>query len=108
MSAVRAPSGVQHNRQVQTANNAVKDYTEQRKLLRLLRGAMKRAGRLPAGRTGRMLDFPVAHYSPRDEGPLRPSRRCHSFVVAVDQEGDEAWIVDLLLLQPAQEVAASF
>ena len=53
--------------------------------------------------------FPVAYHSPRDEGPLRPFQPSrHSFVVVVDREGEETWIVDPLHLQPAQDLAVRF
>ena len=51
----------------------------------------------------------MAYHGPRDEGaphPSRPSR--HSFVVDVDREGEETWIVDPLHPQPAQDLAVSF
>ena len=103
------PSSVARNRQPQGTNNALHDYIEQRKSLHTLQGAMKRAGWLPARRTGRMPGFLVAHHSRRDEGPLRPSQPSrHSFVVAVDRESEETWIVDPLLLQPAEDLAVSF
>ena len=73
VSTVCTLSGRQRNRQIQTANNAVKDYIEQSKLLHTLKGAMKRAGKLPARRTAPMPDFPEAHHNPRYDGPLRPS-----------------------------------
>ena len=38
--------------------------------------------------------------------PSRPSR--HSHVVAVDREDEEAWIVDPLHQQPAQDLGVSF
>ena len=90
VSAVRAPSGAQRNRQLQTANNAPQAYTEQRKSVHTLQGAMKRRAWLSAGPTGRMPDFPVPSHSPRDEGSLHSSQpSCHSFVVGVDLEGEE-------------------
>ena len=69
---------------------------------------MKRKAWLAAGRTGRMPDFPLAYHKPRDEGLLHPSQPSHhSFVVVVDREGEETWIVDPVLLQPAQDEAVS-
>ena len=53
VSLVRASSGAQRNRQLQTANNALQDYTQQTKSLHTLRGAMKRATCLPACRAHR-------------------------------------------------------
>ena len=44
MSAVRDPSGAQRNKELHSANSALHDYTEQRKLLKTLQGVMKRAG----------------------------------------------------------------
>ena len=74
-----------------------------------MQGAMRRARWLPAGRSAHMPGFPVAYHSPHDEGPLLPSQPSrNSFVVAVDREGKETWIVDLLLLQPARDLATSF
>ena len=106
LAGVRAPSGVQRNRQLQTSTNALDAYVEQRRSLHKLQGAMMRARWLPAGRSGRMPNFPLAYHSPRDEGPLLPSKPIrHSFVVAVDREGEETWIVDPLLLQPAWDPA---
>ena len=99
---VRGPSGVQRNRQLQKSNAALDDLRERRQTVRSLHGALKRAGWLPAGRAGRLPDFPQAYHSPRDEGALNPSRSSrHSYVVAVDREDEEAWIVDPLHLQPA-------
>ena len=70
---------------------------------------MRRAQGLRAGRTGHMLDFPVAYNILRDERALQPSRPSgHSFVAAVDREGEERWIVDPLHLQPVQSLAVSF
>ena len=55
-----------------------------------------------------MPDFSLAHHNPRDEGPLCPSQPSHhSFVVVVDREGEETWIVDPLPLQLAQDLAVS-
>ena len=72
-------------------------------------GALRRAGWLPAGRAGRLPDYPQAYHSPRDEGALDPSRpNRHSYVVAVDREDEEAWIVDPLHLQPAHDVGVRF
>ena len=77
--------------------------------MRSLQGALKRAGWLPAGRAGRLPDLPQAYHSPRDEGALDPSRPSrHSYVVAVDREDEEAWIVDPLQVQPAQDLGVSF
>ena len=109
VAGVRAPSDTQRNRQLQTSNHALDMYVEQRRSLLKLQGAIRRARWLPARRFGHMPDFPVAYHSPRDEGPLLPSQPSrHSFVVAVDSEGEETWIVDPLLLQPAQDLASSF
>ena len=109
MSAVLAPSGIQRDMQLQSANNSLQNYTEQRESLHMLQGAMERAGWLSAGRIGRMADVLVAHHSRRDEGILRPSQHGrHSFVVAVEREGEETWIVDRLLLEPLQDLAVSF
>ena len=109
VAGVSAPSGTQRNKHLQTSNNAMDEYVEQRRSLHKLQGAMRRAGSLPTGRSGHMPDFSVAYHSPRDEGRLIPSQPSrHSFVVAVDQEGEETWIVDPLLLQPAQDMAVSF
>ena len=77
--------------------------------MRSLQGALKRAGWLPAGHAGRLPDFPQAYHSPWDEGALDPSRPSrHSYVVAVDREDEEAWIVDPLHLRPAQVLGVSF
>ena len=106
---VRAPSGAQRNRQLQNSNAALDDLRERRQTMRSLHGALKRAGWLSAGRAGRLPDFLQAYHSPRDAGaldPSRPSRR--SYVVAVDQEDEEAWIVDPFHLQPAQDLGVSF
>ena len=106
---VRAPSGAHRNRQLQTSNAPLDDLRERRQTVRCLQGALKRAGWLPAGRAGRLPDFPQAYHSPRDEGALDPSRLSrHSYVVAVDREDEEAWIVDPLHLQPAQDRGVSF
>ena len=102
VASVRAPSGAQRNRQLQSSNPALAECVERRRSLHKLQGAMRRAHWLPAGPTGHMPDFPVAYHNPRDEGPLRPSRPSpHSFVVAVDREGEETWIVDPLHLHGA-------
>ena len=74
-----------------------------------LQGAMRRAGWLPAARSGYLPDFQVAYHNARGEGPVlssQPSR--HSFIVGVDREGEETWIPDPLLLQPARDLAVSF
>ena len=106
---VRVPSGAQRNRRLQSSNTALAKYVERRRSLQKQQGAMKRVHWRPAGRTGHMPDFPVAYHSPRDEGPLRPSRPGrHSFVVAVDREGEETWVVDPLHLQPAQDLVVGF
>ena len=106
---VRAPSGAQRNRQLQSLNAALAEFQERRRTVWRLQGAMRRAGWLPAGRTGHMPNYPVAYHSPRHEGALHPSRHSrHSFVVAVDREGEGTWIVDPLHLQPAQDLAVSF
>ena len=54
---VRAPSGVQGNRQLQNSNAALDDLRERRQTVRSLQGALKRAGWLPARRAGRLPDF---------------------------------------------------
>ena len=109
VASVRAPLGAQRHRQLQSSNTALAEYEERRRSLHKLQGAMRRAHWLPTGRTGHLPDFPVAYHSARDEGLLRPSRPGrHSFVVAVDREGEETWIVDPLHLQPAQDLAVSF
>ena len=106
---VRAPSGARRNRQLQTSNAALDDLRERRQTVRSLQGALKRAGWLPARRAGRVPDFPQAYHSLRDEGALDPSCPSrHSYVVAVDREDAEAWIVDPLHLQPAQDPGVSF
>ena len=106
---VRAPSGAQRNRQLQSSNAALADLRERRRTQRSLQGALRRAARLPAGRAGRLPDYPQAYHSPRDEGVLDPSRRSrHSYVVDVDREDEVAWIVDPLHLQPAQDQGVSF
>ena len=106
---VRAPSGAQRNRRLQSSNAALDDLRERRRTLGSLQGALRRAGWLPAGRAGRLPDYPQAYHSPRDEGALDPSRPSrHSYVVAVDREDEEAWIVDPLHLQPAQDPGVSF
>ena len=106
---VRAPSGAQREGQLRNSNTALDELRERRRTLRSLHGALRRAGMLPAGPVGRMPEYPQAYHSPRDEGaldPTRPSR--HSYVVAVDREDEEAWIVDPLHLQSAQDLGVSF
>ena len=106
---VRAPSGAPRNRQLQSSNTALDDFRERGRTLRSLHGALRRAGWLLAGRAGRLLDYPQAYHSPRDEGALDPSRpNRHSYVVAVDREDEQTWIPDLLHLHPAQDLALSF
>ena len=106
MSAVCTPSGAQRNSKLQSANNAVQDYTEQRKWLHTLQGAMKHAVWLPVGH---MPDFPLVHHNPRDRGPLHLSRPSgHCFVVGLDPESEETWIVHPLLLPPVQDLSVSF
>ena len=106
---VRAPLGAQRNRQLQSSAAALAEFRERRPTLWRLQGAMRRAGWLLAGRTGHLPNYPVAYHSPQDEGALHPSRPSrHSFVVGVDREGEETWIVDPLHSQPAQDLAVSF
>ena len=99
---VRAPSGAQRNRQLQSSNTALAQFQETRQTLWRPQGAMRRARWLTAGRSGHLPDRPVTYHNPRDEGALHPSLPSrHSFVVAMDREGEETWIVDRLHLQPA-------
>ena len=64
VAKVRAPSGAQRNPHLQNSNAALDDLRERRQTV--LQGALKRAGWLPAGRAGRLPDFPQAYHSPRD------------------------------------------
>ena len=70
------------------------------------------AAQAARGHEARALAACKAHrpyHNPCDEWPLRPSRPSrHSFVVPVDREGGETWIVDPLHLQPPQDLAVSF
>ena len=69
---------------------------------------MERRGRLSLGPEAHLPPFPVAVHHPRDEGllcPTQPSR--HSFMVVVDGDGEEVWIVDPLCLQPTNALATA-
>ena len=105
---VRAPSGVQRTRQLQSSNTALDELGKGGPTLWRLQGALRRPGWLRAGRAGRLPDYPQAYHSPRDEGALHPSRPSrNSFLVAVDREGKETCIVDPLHLQLAQDLGVS-
>ena len=109
VSLVRVPSGAQRKRQLPTVNNALQAWTEQRKSLHTPQGAMKPVAWPPAERTSRMPDFPAAYHNPRDEGTLRPFQSSRpSFVVVVDWEGHERWIVDRLQLLSAHHLEDTF
>ena len=55
---VRAPSGAQRNRQLQSSNTALDEFWEMRRTLQSRQGALRRAGWLPAGRAGQLPDYP--------------------------------------------------
>ena len=64
---------------------------------------------MPTRATGRLPNYPVVQQDAQDEGPpspIEPGR--HSFVVVVNRDGEEAWIVDPVCLQPANDQATSF
>ena len=85
------PRREQRDRQIRAVKNAVKEYIEQGARLRKFKNAMSRRSWLPTGPMGRLLDHPVAKHHPRDEGPLSPTPpSCHSLMVAVNRDGEEA------------------
>ena len=106
---VRAPLGAHRNKRFQTADTALREYNDQRAELLKFKNVMSRRGWLPSGRMGRLPNNPVALPSLRDEGPLTPTQlSCHSFVVAIDRDKTEVWIVDPLCLQPVKDLATKF
>ena len=90
VSAVRNLSGAYRDTPLHSANNALHAYTEQRRSLHTLQGAMKRVSCLPARRTNRVPVFQAVHHNRGDEGRVHPSvPSSHSFMVAVEWESGQ-------------------
>ena len=107
VAQVTAPTGARCMWQHSRANDALKEYQNQRSELRDMQCLYTRRNILLSGSASMMPRQLRAYHSEREEGPLDVANM-HVYVVAVHRTRDEFFVAHPLQLRPSVDVATQF